>query len=69
MEQKPTCLWLKNVPALKETHNVKEEMKKLPANVRQRVHYMPPSEHRAADRAVTYGGIAKAMSEQWGVLK
>jgi hypothetical protein len=65
MEQKPTCLWLKNIPALKETHNVKDEMKKLPANVRQRVHYMPPSDHRAADRAVTYEGIGKAMAEQW----
>jgi hypothetical protein len=68
MEQKPTCLWLKNVPPLKETNNVYDEMKKLPANVRQRIHYMPPSAHRAQDRAVTYSGIAKAMSEQWGVL-
>lgn len=27
-----------------------------------------PSEHRAADRARTYQGIADAMAEQWGVL-
>ncbi|MCK9593193.1 MAG: hypothetical protein M0Q91_14410 [Methanoregula sp.] len=66
MEQKPTCLWLKNVPPLKETNNVKEEMLKLPANKRQRIHYMPPSEHRSRDRAVTYEGIAKAMANQWG---
>jgi hypothetical protein len=68
MEQKPTCLWLKNVPALKETNNVYDEMKMLPANQRQRIHYMPPSDHRAQDRAVTYSGIGAAMAEQWGVL-
>jgi hypothetical protein len=68
MEQKPTCLWLNGLPKLIETDNVKEEMLKLPANVRQRVHYMPPSEHRARDRAVTYQGIADAMADQWGSL-
>ena len=68
MEQKPTCLWLKNVPPLKETDNVYEEMKKLPANQRQRIHYMPPSAHRAQDRAVTYEGIGAAMASQWSVL-
>jgi len=68
MEQKPTCLWLKNVPPLKETNNVHDEMKKLPANQRQRIHYMPPSDHRAQDRAVTYAGIGAAMASQWSVL-
>ena len=68
MEQKPTCLWLKNLPLLKETNNVKEEMKKLPANKRQRIHYMAPSETRSRERSVTYTGIANAMAEQWGSL-
>jgi hypothetical protein len=27
---------------------------------------LPPSEHRARDRAVTYQGIADAMAKQWG---
>ena len=27
METKATCLWLKNLPSLIETHNVKEQMK------------------------------------------
>jgi hypothetical protein len=67
MEQKPTCLWLKGLPKLVETNNVKSEMLKLPANQRQRIHYMTPSEHRQRDRAVTFSGIAKAMSEQWGI--
>ena len=53
MEQKPTCLWLKNVPALKGTNNVYDVMKKLPANKRQRIHYMPPSETKQKDRSVT----------------
>lgn len=69
MEQKPTCLWLKNVPALKETNNVYDEMKKLPANERQRIHYMAPSATRQRDRSVTYAGIAAAMADQWGNLE
>jgi hypothetical protein len=64
-EQKPTGLWLKNVPPLKETNNVYKEMKLLPAKERQRIHYMPPSDHRACDRAKTYSGWANAMADQW----
>lgn len=63
-EQKATCLWLKNVPALKETNNVKEEMMRLPDNQRQRLHYLPPSKNRAALRAKTFPGIAEAMADQ-----
>jgi hypothetical protein len=66
MEQKPTCLWLKNLPPLKETNNVYDEMKKLPANKRQRIHYMAPSATRQQERSKTYPGIAAAMAEQWG---
>jgi hypothetical protein len=66
MEQKPTCLWLKGLPKLTETNNVKEEMLKLPANKRQRIHYMPPSESRQKERSVTYQGVADAFAEQWG---
>lgn len=68
MEQKATCLWLKNVPALKETNNVKEEMMKLPDNQRQHLHYLPPSENRQRIRSVTFQGIAEAMADQWGNL-
>jgi hypothetical protein len=66
MEQKPTCLWLKGLPKLTETNNVKVEMLKLPANKRQRIHYMPPSESRQKERSVTYQGIATGMADQWG---
>lgn len=68
MEQKATCLWLKNLPVLKETNNVKDEMMQLPKNVRERLHYLPPSEDRWKLRSETYQGIANAMAEQWGNL-
>lgn len=67
-EQKATCLWLVNLPPLKETNNVREEMMKLPDNKRQRLHYLPPSEERQAIRSRTYQGIADAMADQWGSL-
>ena len=67
MEQKGTCLWLKNLPLLKETNNVKEEMLKLPKNVQQRLHYLPPSKDRWKIRSETYQGIADAMAAQWGL--
>ena len=65
-EQKATCLWLKGLPLLKETNNVKEEMMLLPDNQRQKLHYLPPSEDRWKLRSKTYDGIAQAMAEQWG---
>jgi len=65
-ERKATCLWLKNLPELKETNNVKEKMKSLPKNQQQRLHYLPPSEDRWKLRSLTYQGIANAMAAQWG---
>lgn len=66
MEQKATCLWLKNLPLLEPTNDVKEEMLKLPKNERERLHYLPPSEDRWKIRSKTFEGIAEAMAEQWG---
>lgn len=66
MEQKATCLWLKGLPALTPTNNVKEQMLKLPTRERQRLHYLPPSAERWKLRSTTYKGIAEAMAEQWG---
>jgi hypothetical protein len=65
-EQKATCLWLRGLPPLIETNNVKEEMMKLPKRERERLHYLPPSEDRWKIRSTTYQGIANAMAEQWG---
>ena len=65
-ERKATCLWLKGLPKLMPTNDVKEEMLKLPKNIQQRLHYLPPSKDRWKLRSVTYQGIADAMAEQWG---
>lgn len=64
-ETKATCLWLKNLPRLRPTANVREDMERLPVRERNRIHYMPPSAERAALRSKTYAGIARAMAEQW----
>jgi hypothetical protein len=65
MERKATCLWLKNLPELKHINNVKSEMDRLPKNISQRLHYLPPGPERAKLRSKTYPGIARAMAEQW----
>lgn len=66
MESKATCLWLKGLPPLKSTNNVKDEMLKLPKNVSQRIHCMSPGPERQKERSRTYENIAKAISTQWG---
>lgn len=69
---KKTGLWLKNLPKL-----VKDPAKYIqPRIVNGKKRWanqtdsgqnrLAPSEHRAADRARTYQGIADAMAEQWG---
>ncbi len=57
-ETKATCLWLKNLPKLMPTDIVDGR--------EARVHKMAPSPNRWKERSVTFLGIAKAMSEQWG---
>ena len=65
-ERKATCLWLFGLPELKETNNVMEEMKKLPKNEQQRIHYLPPGKDRAKLRSKTFPGIAQAIATQYG---
>ena len=65
-EKKATCLWLKGLPKLKETSNVKAEMEKLPKREQQKLHYLPPSKDRWKIRSTTFKGIALAMADQWG---
>lgn len=65
-EMKATCLWLKGLPALVETNNVREEMKKLPKSEVQKVHYMSPGPERWKARSRTYKGFAESMANQWG---
>lgn len=66
MEQKKTCLWLKNLPLLKEDNNVYSQMMELPKQQRERLHYLPPTKDRWKLRSKTYSGIAQAMANQWG---
>lgn len=65
-ERKATCLWLKGLPILKPTDNVKEKMLKLPKSKQQRLHYLSPGPERAKERSKTFSGLARAMAEQWG---
>lgn len=64
LEQKKTCLWLKNLPKLQETNNVYEDMMKLPEKERAKVWWM--GSNHSKERSKTYTGIAAAMAEQWG---
>lgn len=64
-EEKTTCLWLKGLPKLKPTNNVREEMMKLNKKERERIWYMSPGPERAKERSKTFPGIARAMAEQW----
>lgn len=57
-ETKATCLWLKGLPKLKPTNIVEGR--------EARIHKMPESSTRWADRSRTYSGIASAMASQWG---
>lgn len=66
MERKATCLWIKGLPKLIPTHDLKAETMALPANVRDRVHHMSPGPDRWKKRSTTYEGIAAAMADQWG---
>jgi len=65
-ESKATCFWLKGLPLLKETNNVKSIYDSLPKNQQQRIHYLPPSKDRSMLRSKTFEGIAQAMATQWG---
>ncbi len=65
-ESKATCLWLKGLPLLQETNNVKKQFLALPKREAQRLHYLPPSADRWKIRSKTYDGVAAAMASQWG---
>ena len=66
MESKGTGFWLKNLPPLFETMNVKQDMEQLPNKEKFKVHYASPGKDRWKRRSVTCQGIADAVAEQWG---
>jgi hypothetical protein len=66
-EVKSTCLWLKGLPKLVPTDNVKDAM--LAATTyaqRAKVHHASPHPDRWKKRSLTLPGLAQAMAEQWG---
>lgn len=68
-EEKSTCLWLKGLPMLEETENVKKEFLAKPKRERERLYRLSPGKDRAKIRSKTFPGIAKAMAEQWGGME
>ena len=69
--EKTTCLWLKGLPLLKSTNEVKPpERVKFKSGKTMPGWYADawklPKEERAKLRSKTFPGIAKAMAEQWG---
>jgi len=67
-ETKATCLWLKGLPLLAATNDVKSETMALPESERMRLHYLPPSINRWKERSKTFQGVADAMASQWGLV-
>lgn len=65
-ERKPTCLWLKGLPELRPTDDVRETMERLPWKEQNRVHFAGPGADRGKIRSRFFEGVANAMAEQWG---
>jgi hypothetical protein len=65
-ERKATCLWLKGLPKLVPTNDVKAYMLTLPKKEQNRLHYLPPSPERWKLRSKTFQGVADAFATQWG---
>ena len=65
-EKKGTGLWLKGLPPLVATDDVRGVMATLPKSETDRIHYASPGPDRWKLRSTTYAGIASAMADQWG---
>jgi hypothetical protein len=65
-ESKATCFWLKGLPKLRHTNDVKQEWESLPISESQKIFYMSPGPERTKLRSKTYKGIAEAIADQWG---
>jgi hypothetical protein len=64
---KKTCLWLKNLPPLRETNRLQGDDKTRRANqTASGQNKLGPSPDRWKERSRTYQGIADAMAAQWG---
>lgn len=68
-ERKATGLWLRNLPPLVISDDVRPEMATMPKRLTDRIHYAAPGPDRWKLRSTTYTGIAAAMAQQWGQLE
>lgn len=69
---KKTCLWLDNLPTLKNTEyhppRIVDGKERWGNQTDSGQNKLPPSYNRAELRSKTYPGIAKAMAEQWSPI-
>ena len=65
-ESKATCLWLRGLPPLIPTDDVRSIMATLPRAESQRVHYASPGPDRWRLRSRALPGMADAYANQWG---
>ena len=65
-ETKATGLWLRGLPPLMPTDDVRDAMAGLSPAERNRIHYASPGPDRGKVRSAAYPGIAAAMAAQWG---
>ena len=66
--EKLTCLWLKNLPKLKETNPVKPPPRHVCPSGKTVAEWYSKGNNRAKLRSKTFPGIANAMADQWGQL-
>ena len=67
-ETKRTGLWLRGLPPLLPTNDVRDLMAGLSPAERNRIHYASPGPDRGKVRSAAYSGIAAAMADQWGSI-
>lgn len=66
---KKTCLWLKNLPLLKETNRLPGDNKTRRGNqTPSGQNKLGPSKDRWKERSRTYIGIAEALANQYGIF-
>lgn len=69
---KATCLWLKNLPPLRQTQIIQPRIvggkRRWGNQTDSGQNQLPPSADRWKIRSETYEGIALAMAEQWGAV-
>ena len=68
--EKRTCLWLKGLPPLQKTKEVKPEARQQLVSGKSMPTWYSnaPKKDRARIRSQTFPGFAEAMADQWGNL-